>query len=323
MQEVEHLDFKEAKEKLYKLTNTPLEDYKLNLKKETPKPKEDKTELEAIHNFVMTEYNKMQDKDKLIQYLDNRNINQDAIEKYHLFISQDEKGTKRVYIPIIEQGKAIAYIGRATDKDANLRYKNSKGTIQPFNMQYLKQQPQESNEAIYICEGVFDAISIEQQGKKAISLNSTQNKSKLIESIKENIETAKQYTYVIATDNDEPGQKVKEELQKDLMDLNIKSSLVEIPEQYKDINEWYCNTQKETFCDELEQSIYNKYTKKSVDYYLGNYLEDIKNYCTYPVKKTGFTLLDKELGGGIRQGLYVIGAIPSLRKNYIYFTTCR
>ena len=74
MQEVEHLDFKEAKAKLYRITNTPLEDYTLTLKKEEPKRNEDAKELEAIHSFVMTEYNKMQNKDELIQYLNNRNI---------------------------------------------------------------------------------------------------------------------------------------------------------------------------------------------------------------------------------------------------------
>ena len=119
------------------------------------------------------------------------------------------------------------------------------------------------------------------------------------------------------------GQKLKDELQKELTNLNIKSNYVEIPEQYKDINEWYCNTQRETFCDELEQSIYNKYTKKTIDYYLGKYLEEIKNFCNYPIKKTGFTLLDEQLDGGIRQGLYVIGAIPSLRQDNVYFTNCR
>lgn len=109
------------------------------------------------------------------------------------------------------------------------------------------------------------------------------------------------------------GQKLKEEIQKDFIDLNIKNNYVEIPETYNDINEWYCNTTKETFYKELEDNICNRYTKKTIDYYLGNYLSEIKKYCTYPIKKTGFTLLDEQLDGGIRQGLYVIGAIPSLR----------
>ena len=109
------------------------------------------------------------------------------------------------------------------------------------------------------------------------------------------------------------GQKLKDELQKNLSYLNIKSNYIEIPSQYKDINEWYCNTQREMFCNELEQSIYNKYTKRTIDNYLSGYLNEIKSFCSYPIKHTGFPLLDKQLDGGIRQGLYVIGAIPSLR----------
>ena len=202
----EGLSQKEAIDKLYTITNTPRENTKtIKFKpktKQEPKPKTDAKELEAINNFVMTEYNKMQNKDELIKYLNNRNISQDAIEKYHLFISKDNKGTTRVYIPIIEDGKAIAYIGRAIDKEASLRYRNSNGTIQPLNLHYLKEKAKE-NEAIFICEGVFDAISIEEQGKKAISLNSTNNKDKLLEAIKEHIDTAKEYIYIIASDTDE------------------------------------------------------------------------------------------------------------------------
>ena len=117
-------------------------------------------------------------------------------------------------------------------------------------------------------------------------------------------------------------------MQKAFIDLNIRNSFVELPidylkgRQYKDINEWYCNTQRETFCEELEQSTYNKYTKKSLDYYLNDYMNEIIQYHNYPIKKTGFNFLDKQLDGGIRQGLYVIGAIPSLRQNNLYFTGC-
>lgn len=119
------------------------------------------------------------------------------------------------------------------------------------------------------------------------------------------------------------GRKLKDELQKDFTELNIRCNYIEIPKRYKDINEWYCNIQKETFCDKLEESTFNKYKTRTLNYYLGTYFDDIKNYCTYPIKKTGFKNLDIYLDGGIRQGLYVIGAIPSLRKNNVCFTTCR
>ena len=55
---------------------------------------------------------------------------------------------------------------------------------------------------MFICEGVFDAITIEEQGFKAIALNSTNNLNKFIEAVKENIENAKTYKFIIATDTD-------------------------------------------------------------------------------------------------------------------------
>ena len=322
MQDVEHLTFIEAKEKLYNITHTLLTEYKPKENKDTIKqrattPKQTPQEIETINSLVMKEYNKGNYKEELIKYLNSRNISKDAIEKYHLFISEDiDKQSKRLYIPIIENSKAVAYIGRALEKNAKLRYRNSKGTIQPLNLEYLKQKPvaEESN-VIYICEGVFDAISIEEQNKKAISLNSTQNKTKLLEAIKENIEIAKDYLYIIASDNDEAGQRVKEELQNEFNKMNIRNTYLEIPKEYKDVNEWYCSVQREAFNEILEQSVYNKYSEKTIDYYIGtSYLDEIKRSSRYPVKKTGFKLLDNELNGGIREGLYFIGAIPSLGK---------
>lgn len=322
MQDVEGLTFIEAKEKLYKITNTPLAEYKPKENKASTKPRETTPkqtpqEIENINKIVMQEFNKKAHTDELIKYLNNRNISKNAIDKYHLFISEDiDKQTKRLYVPIIENGKAIAYIGRALEVNAKLRYRNSKGTIQPLNLDYLKHKLEaEENNAIYICEGVFDAISIEEQGKKAISLNSTQNKTKLLEAIKENMSTAKDYLFIIATDNDEAGQKVKSELQTELNKINIRNTYLEIPKEYKDVNEWYCSVQREAFNEILEQSIYNKYNNKTIDYYIGtSYLEEIKRASRYPLKKTGFKLLDEELNGGIREGLYFIGAIPSLGK---------
>lgn len=218
---VEGLSKKEAIDKLCKVTGTPRETIKeKEYKPKTPKKEQERQEnaerIDEIHNFVMTNFKKMQDKKILIDYLAKRGIDQEAIEKYHLFICDDEIGTKRLYIPIIEDGKAKAYLGRAIDDNAPLRYRNSKGTtINPFNLEYIKEKAKD-NEQIFICEGVFDAISIEEQGFKAISLNSTQNTNKLLEALKENIETAKGYKYIIATDSDEARTKGKRRVAKRL-----------------------------------------------------------------------------------------------------------
>lgn len=322
MQEIEGLSFKEAKEELFKITNTPIEtlnkekiNNKINFIKQEPKKDIQRREdTEKIKNFVTINYNKMEYKKELIDYLETRNINKEAIEKYHLFIALDNN-IKRLYIPIFKNKEAIGYIGRLIKDTAQKvpRYKNSTGTIEIFNIDYLKEKILQE-EKIYICEGVFDAISIEEQGGKAISLNSTSNTKKLIEEIKDNLETARNYFYIIATDNDDSGKKAKKELQEELTKLDIKNTYLKIPEEYKDINEWYCNVQKE--CKEIvsDDAIYNKYKEKYTTNYLQDYLRDIERFATYPTKKTGFNKLDDELDGGIKSGLYIIGAVPSLGK---------
>ena len=322
MQEIEGLSFKEAKDKLFKITNTPIEEISINkfdfIKQEPKKDIQRREDTEKIRNFVTTNYNKMEYKKDLISYLESRNINKEAIEKYHLFIALDNN-SKRLYIPITKNKDVVGYIGRLIEdktqedkKQKAPRYKNSIGSIDIFNSDYLKDKILQEDK-IYICEGIFDAISIEQEGQKAISLNSTSNVKKLIEEIKENLETAN-YFYIIGTDNDDSGKKAKKELQEELTKLNIKNTYLKIPKEYNDINDWYCNTSWEQSEIISDDNIYDKYKEKYTTNYMQDYLRDIEMFTTYPAKKTGFKKLDEELDGGIRSGLYIIGAVPSLGK---------
>ena len=119
------------------------------------------------------------------------------------------------------------------------------------------------------------------------------------------------------------GQRAREEITKGLTSLNLASTYLQIPQEYKDVNEWYCNTQKETFCDLLEQSIYDKYADKTIASYMQDtFLNELQNNCRYKPRKTLFAKLDEQLNGGIKSGLYVLGAIPSLRKNNLYIASC-
>ena len=56
---------------------------------------------------------------------------------------------------------------------------------------------------------------------------------------------------------------------------------------------------------------------------MDDYFKELSNYSKRPTKSTGFKILDEQLNGGIKSGLYVLGAIPSLRKNYTCFTNSR
>lgn len=330
MQEVEHLTFKEAKEKLYKITNTPLQEYKANTVKENTQTKEQWAEAEKQEyirkqktKFIKEAIEKQteENKQKVYEYMQTRGISKEIADKYHLFISnavyEDKEHLERLVIPIYENGQPISYVARAIKKDVQGRAKalNSTGTQTPLNIDYIKNNEESDDNLIYVCEAWADALSLEDIGKKAIAIHSTNQVNRFIDKIKENIQTASKYKYVLCCDDDEAGKKANTRLAEELTKLEIKSTYVEIPKGYKDINEWYSNTQKEVFNEELKQNTYNKYENKTVDYYIGSsYLDEIKSWSKYPAKKTDFPCLDECLNGGIRPWLYVIGAIPSLGK---------
>lgn len=73
--------------------------------------------------------------------------------------------------------------------------------------------------------------------------------------------------------------------------------------------------QRETFCDLIEQSIYNKYADKSIFEYMNNtFLNELQSNCRYKARKTLFEELDSNLNGGLKSGLYVFGAVSRLGK---------
>ena len=71
------------------ITSVPFEEATPKAPTEAEKPKQSQEELEQINKFCLDGFNKMQSKDKLKEYLASRKLNEDAINKYHLFISKD------------------------------------------------------------------------------------------------------------------------------------------------------------------------------------------------------------------------------------------
>lgn len=327
--EIEHLSTENAIKKLYQITGTEYKTKrrqkgdknvtKTGQKNEVKKVQEkeqnnnlNREELERTITFLQ-EGIKQKNIDNVMQVVNKRGISKEIADKYNMFIS-NQTGKLRLYIPIIENGKPKAYISRSIDPTDNLRYKNSKGEIIPFNREYIKEILEEER-TIYICEGIFDALSIEEVGKKAIALNSTSNINKFIEYIKDNIKTSSKYSYILCFDNDKAGYKATEEMQEALKELKIRYRVLEIPKEYKDINEWYVNlANKEIFKQEI-----NPYNKDTILSYINNYfLNDISKMKNYKGRSTGFKELDKKING-VYPGLYVLGAISSLGKTtYIH-----
>lgn len=214
-------------------------------------------------------------------------------------------------IPIWKDGKVVNLILRRNDKKSteNNKTLNLKGLdVQIFNLDYIKDN---KKQFLFICEGVFDCMSIECHGQKAISLNSVNMANKLIEAIRAENE-AKKHIYVLCPDNDEAGSKLKEKLKNAFLEMDIRYLEMDIPEGYKDVNDYYKND-----IDGFESAIEKTLNKDYVDsayYFLENnfYLESEK-YINYKNQKTGFENLDKNLDG-VSPGLYLLGAESSLGK---------
>ena len=245
---------------------------------------------------IQTEENKR----KVYEYLESRNISKSIADKYHLFISdnvyEDKEHLERLVIPIYENGQPISYVARATSNDIQGQAKalNSAGEQKPLNIDYIKEKPTENNNIIYVCEGWADALSLEDIGEKAIALHSTQKANQFLELIEQYSKTANLYKYILCFDNDQAGAEATKKVAEKLKEWQINYNKLDIPKEYKDVNEWYCNIgSQEAFRTEL-----NPQKDDNILRYIDNhFLNDIEKLQAYTSKSTGFKTLDDKING--------------------------
>ena len=265
------------------------------------------------------------------------NINDILINYPNLKSRSKKADLYKLILPILdEQGNCYNFIGEICNRkeiDAyNDKYKklSSAGgiTTQLFNEYYLKDNKPKT---IFITEGIYDALSIEQEGFNSIALIGVGNTRflNLIKTYKPNV------NLVIMLDNDPTGKKTTITFLKELENLNQESikfiNGIDILENYKDIkkykdsNEMLLNNEKEfkEFLianykiinkNEDIDRIDNANVSNSLDYF-----RNIENQPPVKIIPTNFMNLDKKLKGGLRNGLYVIGAVSNLGKTA--FTT--
>lgn len=271
---------------------------------------EEKQKAEFIRNqkrqFILDNlaHQSPENKQKVYEYLESRGISKEIGDKYHLFISNEvyedkstgTEGTSRIVIPIYYDKEPISYVARAlTNVEGRAKALNSAGSQIPLNINYLfKEAKAEEDKCIYVCEGWADALSFEDIGKKGIALHSTQQVNKFKDFITSNIFTASKYIYILCCDNDEAGQKANGELAEYLKEKHIKYQYLNIPEEYKDVNEWYIATgDKDLFKKQL-----NPFNNDTILNYIDNsFLNDVKRMKQYKGRSTGFHNLDFEING--------------------------
>lgn len=266
---------------------------------------------------------KNEDYKKIIQQqVMKRGITSESITKYKISIHKEHDGL-RVIIPIFFNGEAQSYTARRTDNSQKGKYKKALGGYY-LNMDYLKQ---EHDEPIFLTEGEFDAIILEQMGFKAIALGTAANARTFMQSLTA-YPKAKDIQFISMMDNDDTGQQVAELLK----EYDVPVGIVEQP--YKDVNEWYLASKAELKESDKEFTFENltiykllneqvediprmiekmKRPYNALDYLLDKFMNDVKELQQFGYLKTGFDNLDKELGA-LYAGLYVVGGISSVGK---------
>ena len=265
-----------------------------------------------VANVIAEDIDKATENLKQTSYFESRGISREIAERYNCgflrnWIHPQKRGDKN----IVPSDRAIiptgidSYVARATDSKNKLP-KMKVGASNIFNVEVLKN----SEENVVVVEGEFDALSIIEAGNDAIALGSTTNVDKFLNWLKvSNVRPKK--PLIIDLDNDDAGQKAAKKLADGLRNLQIKNFFLSLKVgDCKDQNESLVKFRDE-FTDKIKkipQMI--EELKKNARRNLSDTAKVAKWELNIANAKdaipTGWKNLDKELDGGLYEGLYVI-----------------
>lgn len=257
-------------------------------------------------------------------YLQHRGISDQSIQRFRLGY---DAATRRVTIPHDKAGNY--YIARSVFNDPQIpKYMNPKGVEGIlFNADALY-----ADAPCFIVESDLCAISIEQEGGKAVALAGTGGQQRLINQIRAQAPTAPML--VVALDNDEAGSRSAASLIAELKKLGLPVLQANISGDLKDPNELLASDPaalranisavlqqikeraeaEERLQQQLEEQARADYLATNTTGLLDAFIDGIHASASTPAVPTGFPDLDRRLDGGLYEGLYILGAISSLGK---------
>jgi len=202
-------------------------------------------------------------------YLQSRGLTDDTIKKFSIFsITEDYKKTReflinkfslealkglvlfdsknrfqftrhKIIIPIIENGKITALRGRYFFKGQTKpdfysgKYQSTAGVADKlFNADILKML--KKGDRVYLCEGEFDTMILQQHGHKALGVLGVSNYND------ETIKRLNNFDLMVAFDNDEQGRKEGEKISNIFYKQTKREANREkLPDGIKDITELF------------------------------------------------------------------------------------
>lgn len=294
----------------------------VSVQKQTP-PTADEAHRQEIRRLVADFHAAIMGSDGHA-YLKSRGISDQSIQLFRLGY---DAATRRVTIPHDKAGNY--YIARSVLNDPQtMPYKNLDGVACTlFNADALY-----TDAPCFIVESDLCAISIEQEGGKAVALAGTGGQQRLLDQIRKQQPTAP--ALIVSLDNDAAGQEAATKLIAELGKLNLPALQANISGDYKDPNELLVSDPaalraniaaayqqikdaaeaEERLQQQLEEQARDDYLSSNVTGLMDAFIDGIHASASTPAVPTGFPELDRRLDGGLYEGLYILGAISSLGK---------
>jgi len=141
----------------------------------------------------------------------------------------------KIIIPFLNEGRAVFLQGRRLDEEQP-KYLHLKRPVPLFNLDTLTGL--EQGDKVYISEGVFDAMMLEQAGYRAVAILGVNNFKA------EFIDLFKGLDVVLCLDNDEAGKRATDDLAKMFLLKGQAVKTKQLPDNIKDISDYFLNYEK-------------------------------------------------------------------------------
>lgn len=173
---------------------------------------------------------------KETDYPTERGISDETCKRFNIGFVRYWRHPKAPYMSpsprLIIPTSPTSFIARSTERNPSLDKVMKVGHIHFFNEDTLKEK---TDKPLFIVEGEFDALSVEEMGHSALALGGISNIEKFVNEIKEN--GGLNRPIVLSLDNDDPGRDAEEKLSSLLKEENIPFHREEVSLSYKDANE--------------------------------------------------------------------------------------
>lgn len=237
-------------------------------------------------------------------YFTGRGLSDETVRRFGLVV---ENGY--AVLPVFVNGVCRSVCRRAIDPAVEPRYQNSRGAMQLWNSAAMERA---AGKALFVTEGIFDALSLEELGFPAVALCGAANTGKLVQKMDEYVPVAWPERLILAGDSDAAGQGMNGKLWEQLTARGIACAVLALPDGCKDVNEALVQDRDalQAVCKATAaaQKVQQQPTLED------EFLAYLGRRSGAAVMSTGIAGLDKALDGGLHAGLTVLGAVSSMGK---------